>query len=287
MYIIAAAVFWGNMGVFAKALQALGLSSPQIALLRALTSFLFITVLIACTDRGLFKIKLRDTRLFLGTGIISYFLFNSCYFTAVREIGVAVSSALLATSPVFVTIMSCILFGEKMTVKKTICLLFAVCGCIFVSRVVSGNTESISLFGVVIGITAGFAYALYSVFSTYALRKYKPLTVTFYTFLFGTIASFIVGNPMMAFTKVANVTGIFWTLALGVFAGALPYFLYTLGLKQVEASRAAVIGTIEPVVASFLGIVLFREHVDIFIVLGICLIIAASAIVNMHFAKNS
>lgn len=285
LYIILAAVFWGTMGVFVNALSALGLTTVQIAMLRALTSLLFITVLILCTDRSLFKINLRDIWMFFGSGIVSYFLFNNCYFTAIKEVGVAVSSVLLYTSPIFVTLMSCILFGEKMTKKKVVCLILAVGGCALVSGLASGNVGSVSAFGILIGLASGFTYALYSIFSTFALRRYRALTVTFYTFLFGAAAALIIGDPVNTFCTIATPTGAAWTLALGIISGAVPYFLYTLGLSKVDPSHAAVIATVEPVVASLLGIFLFRESADVFTVLGIILIIGASVILNVRAKK--
>ncbi len=281
LYIIMAATFWGTMGVFVNALSAFGLTTVQITMLRATTSLLFISFLLICRDRTLFKIKLRDIWMFFGSGIVSYFLFNNCYFTAIKEVGVAVSSVLLYTSPIFVTAMSVILFGEKMTVRKVICLFFAVSGCALVSGLASGGIGSFSLYGFFMGLSSGFTYALYSIFSTYALRKYKPLTVTFYTFLFGAVAANIIGNPAATITTIANPSGILWTLALGIFSGALPYFLYTLGLSKVPTSHAAVISTVEPVVASLLGIFLFRESSDVFTVLGIALIISAAVLLNL------
>ena len=113
--IILAAVFWGTMGVFVNFLSEFGLSTVQIAMLRSLVSLLFMAILILCKARKLLKIRLGDIWMFLGSGIVSYFLFNICYFLAIREVGVAVSSVLLYTSPIFVTLMSCIFFREKLT----------------------------------------------------------------------------------------------------------------------------------------------------------------------------
>lgn len=279
--IILAAVFWGTMGVFVNFLSEFGLSTVQIAMLRSLVSLLFMAILILCKDRKLFKIRLGDIWMFLGTGIVSYFLFNICYFLAIREVGVAVSSVLLYTSPIFVTLMSCIFFREKLTCHKVLCLILAVGGCALVSGLASGNVGSVSAFGILIGLASGFAYALYSIFSTFALRKYQVMTVTFYTFLFGAAAALLIGNPAETFRTIANPTGILWSLALGIISGAIPYFLYTLGLSRVKPSHAAVIATAEPVVASLLGIFLFREKADLFTVLGIVLIIGAAILLNV------
>lgn len=281
LYIALAAMFWGTMGVFVNTLSAIGLTTVQIALLRALVSLLFMTVLIIFKDRVLFRIRLRDIWMFFGSGILSYFLFNNCYFIAIKSVGVAVSSLLLYTSPIFVTVMSCIFFGEKMTKKKVLCLVLAVGGCALVSGLASGNIEDISAGGILIGLASGFTYALYSIFSTYALRKYHAITVTFYTFLFGATAALIIGNPINTLRTVATPSGIAWSLALGIITGAVPYFLYTLGLAKVKPSHAAVIATVEPVVASLIGIFLFRESADLFTVIGIVLIIGAAVLLNL------
>lgn len=282
LYIILAAVFWGTMGIFVNYLSDLGLSTVQIAMLRSLVSLLFMTLLILCKDRKLFRIHLRDVWMFLGTGIASYFLFNNCYFIAIKEVGVAVSSVLLYTSPIFVTLMSCIFFHEKLTKRKVLCLILAVGGCALVSGLASGNIVSVSAVGILIGLASGFCYALYSIFSTYALRKYQVITVTFYTFLFGAAAALLIGDPVDTFRIIANPTGLLWTLALGIISGAVPYFLYTLGLSRVDPSHAAVIATAEPVVASLIGIFFFRESADVFTVLGIVLIIGAAVMLNLH-----
>ncbi|MBQ2840125.1 MAG: EamA family transporter [Oscillospiraceae bacterium] len=281
IYIILAAALWGTMGVFVNGLSAIGLTTVQIAMLRALVSLIFITCLILFKNRGLFKIRLRDLWMFFGTGIISYFLFNNCYFVAIKSVGVAVSSVLLYTSPIFVTLMSCILFREKMTGKKLFCLVLAVGGCALVSGLASGGVGKVSTGGVLIGLASGFTYALYSIFSTYALKKYEPLTVTFYTFLFGTVAALIIGKPAETFDIIASPSGILWAVSLGIISGAVPYFLYTVGLSKVNPSHAAVMATVEPVVASLIGIFVFNEASDLFTVLGIALIISAAAMLNM------
>ena len=279
-YIILAAVFWGSMGIFVNSLSEFGLSTVQICLLLSAASLLLMGGLILAKDRSLFKIRLKDIWMFLGTGIISYFLFNNCYFIAIRQVGVAVASVLLYTSPIFVTLMSCLFFREKLTGRKVLCLLLAVGGCGLVSGLASGNIGQVSAFGILIGLASGFTYALYSIFSTFALKRYQPLTVTFYTFLFGTAAGLFAANPVEAVSAILSPAGLLWIIALGVITGAAPYFLYTKGLSGVQPSHAAVIATAEPVVASLIGIFFYREQADLLTVLGITMILGASILLN-------
>lgn len=286
LYIVLSAVFWGTLCVFADSLRKIGLDSFQISLMRAIVSFVFITIVILFRDKSLFKIKLRDVWMFLGTGCISFFLCNVCYFSSISLTGAAVASVLLYTAPIFVTIMSCLLFNEKMTVKKLVCLVLAVGGCALVSGIASGNVEDLPIVGLLFGLCSGLAYALYSIFSTIALRKYNPLTVTFYTFAFGSISAAIIGNPVATFSAISNPTGILLSLGLGIIAGALPYFLYTLGLINVKTSHASVIATVEPVVASLIGIFFLNDKYDVFTIIGIITIISASLLLNLKTKKE-
>ena len=280
LFIILAAVLWGSMGIFVNGLSAFGLSTVQISLLRSGASLLLIGAFILKQDWKLFRFRLRDSWMFLGTGIVSYFLFNNCYFIAIRQVGVAVASVLLYTAPAFVAIMSCILFRERLTGRKLLCLALAVGGCGLVSGLATGGLRGVSLAGVLIGLASGFTYGLYSIFSTFALRRYQPLTVTFYTFLFGFLAALFVTEPLATAAAVANPAGLLWVLGLGFVTGAAPYLLYTGGLSGVRASHAAVIATAEPVVATLIGIFLYREHADLFTILGIVMVLGAAILLN-------
>ena len=55
---------------------------------------------------------------------------------------------------------------------------------------------------------------------------------------------------------------------------------YTLGLRSVEASKAGIIATIEPVVATIIGIVCFSETLTILSGMGIVLVLTAVTILN-------
>ena len=55
---------------------------------------------------------------------------------------------------------------------------------------------------------------------------------------------------------------------------------YTLGLRTVEASRAGILATIEPLVATLVGIVVFSEPLTLLSGIGIVLILAAVVLLN-------
>ena len=60
----------------------------------------------------------------------------------------------------------------------------------------------------------------------------------------------------------------------------IPFLSYTLGLRTVEASKAGILATIEPMVATLIGIVVFAEPLTFFSGVGILLILAAVVLLN-------
>ena len=76
--ILIAASGWGVIGVFSRPMSAAGLSSLQVTLVRSVTVMVLMGALLLIKDRTLFRVKLRDFWMFLGTGLVSIVFFNVC-----------------------------------------------------------------------------------------------------------------------------------------------------------------------------------------------------------------
>jgi drug/metabolite transporter (DMT)-like permease len=192
-----------------------------------------------------------------------------------------VAAVLLYTAPAIVMVLSYFLFGEKMTKRKVTALFMTLLGCALVTGVFS-DWGSVSGLGILTGLGAGLGYALYSIFSRYALeRGYHFLTITFYTFLVATIFSFAIGNgSKAAVAATSSLSMIAFSCAFGVLCTVVPYLAYTAGLKYVENSKASIFASIEPVTATILGIVVFHESVSLWEMLGMALVIGALVVCN-------
>lgn len=105
-----------------------------------------------------------------------------------QEASLSVMAVLLYTSPAFIVLLSVLLFRETLTRQKLLALVLTFAGCCLVSGLGSGS--AVSMKGLLLGLGSGFFYALYSIFSHYAIeRGYGSWTITFYTFLFCLLAS--------------------------------------------------------------------------------------------------
>lgn len=280
--IIIAAVFWGLMGLFVRSFSAYGFSSGHVAALRLGVGALIFALVMLIKDRRLFVIKLRDLPVFLGLGICSLTFFTNCYFRAIELMPLSTAAILLYTSPIWVMLMSSLFFGEKLTAAKLCALVMAFSGCVLVSGLGGGG---LSLSALLCGIGAGFGYALYSIFGTIALRRYEPFTVTFYGFVFGALGCIVLSGPseLVANIAAAPTFTMFWFIPTAALVSAvIPYLCYTQGLKTVEAGKASIIATVEPVVATLLGIVLYNEPLSFVALCGIVLVLGAIVVLNIR-----
>lgn len=279
--IVSSAILWGIISIFVSNLSNSGFTSIQIVTIRVFVAAIILTIFTAMKDIKLFKINFKDFHYFIGTGILSIVFFNWCYFTSLRLTSVSISSVLLYTAPAFVTIISRILFKEDISKKKIFSLGLTFIGCIFVTGFLENITTKISLLGLLVGLGAGFGYALYSIFSKLALKKYNPMTITLYTFIFASLGLIPMGGYANITQVLFNKSLLISSLELALFSTVLPFYLYTFGLSYIDSTKASIIATIEPVVASLIGICYFKENLSGLQVLGVILVVSAVILVSL------
>jgi drug/metabolite transporter (DMT)-like permease len=278
--VLAAGAMWGTISIFIRHLDGAGLSALQVCLIRTLLAWLITGAFLAIRSPQLLSIRLRDCWYFIGTGVISYTLFSTCYFMAVAMSQVSVAVMLLYTSPVFVTLLSAVIFHERMTRRKWLALVCTVTGCVLVAGVFQGHL-AVPLPALALGLASGFLYALYSIFGRFALSRYDPLTVTFYTFTFATAAMLPLGHPGYIFEVLMGDPSLWlWVAGIAIVCSVLPYFLYTVGLQYMESGKAAIMATIEPFVGSAVGIFFFAEPHGPLKLIGMALILGSVIILN-------
>ena len=298
IFVILAAIFWGILVVFVRAFGKADFGSMEIVTMRVYTSVIFAWIMFLLFDHNSQHKKpkcpkntqdslnrqtttkkrfhFRDSWCFIGTGLVSIVFFSYCYFRNVEVSSAAVAAILMYTSPIFVTLLSAIFFKEKLTKIKLIALILAIVGCALVSGIAGGVVKP-SLAGIMLGLGSGIGYALYSIFGRFALDKgYSPFFVTAMTFTFacGGVLPFV--NIVNLCTKLsAEPKYILLALVMGLVGSCTPFALYTLGLRYMEASKAAILATLEPIVTALVGTFLYKEPIDIFIIVGIVMVLVA------------
>lgn len=272
-FVLMAGILWGLMGLYVRQLNAMGLYTMDVVMVRTIFTTVILFLFLLFSDRKSFKIKLRDVWIFAGSGLLSIIFFNYCYFTTISNASLAVAAVLLYTAPAIVMVLSAIIFKERITKRKMMAILLTFIGCVLVSGIINGDS-SISFKVFLIGLGAGLGYALYSIFSRFALnRGYGSLTITFYTFLFAAIISPLFGHIGSTIEILTLKPGRLLFAMLYAFACTiLPYLFYTYGLKGISNGNASVIASIEPITATALGF-FYNETPNILTILGILMVL--------------
>ena len=282
--VLAAGCFWGSVGVFVRILDSLGYSPLTIVFVRMSIAFILIFVMLHITrKKALLRVRLKDLWCFIGTGVSSAILLNLFFSMSTVMNSLSLAAILLATSPIFVVLLSAPIFGERITPTKVQALVICFAGCVLTSGVVE-TASPVSGIGITVGLLAGFGYAMYSIMSRFALnRGYDPLTVNIYSFGIGALVCVPFTNFALIAASVSEAPGSMIALLLlhTLCTSFFPYMLYTYGMRFMDTGKASILVSVEPVAATVFGIALYSEIPTVICTVGIVIVLFALAILNL------
>jgi drug/metabolite transporter (DMT)-like permease len=280
------ALCWGLIGLFVAPLYAHGFTAWDVVAIRGIFSFVILITIMIIFYRDQLRTQLKDHLFFACSGIFSIALFNYFYFEVFSESGLSLAVTLLYTGPIFVTILSRFFFKESLTIRKGWALALSITGCAFVVGLLPLGQETIQNKTLFMGILSGFCYALYSIFSKPVTKRYSPLTITTYTFLYTSIFMLLTSDIERKINQFQYIDVWLSSLLLALVATVAAYILYTSGLKHLEASKASILATIEPIVAVVSGVVFLEENLQSWQVLGIVFVLYSAILVSDDRTKT-
>lgn len=287
LFVLAASVLWGSMGIVTRYVAGLGFHTRQTAAIRICSATICLVLFLLITDRKKLKIDKKDLKWFFGTGLGSLFVNNLCYAETVQRASLSVAVVLLYTAPFFVMILSAVFFKEKLTAQKITALILSFAGCILVVGLSDGNAGEQPLITLAFGLCTGMAYGLYSIIGKVLVEKYDSLTVTTYTFIIAATATFFISEPAGMFRIVGENLGKMPLIVAGsVITLAMPYICYSIALKYIESSRASIIASFEVVAASMIGVVLYGETLGILNIIGIICVVSALILLQIKWPEK-
>lgn len=254
IYTALSAIIFGLMPLLTKIIIARGATSLTIPFFRVfyVTIVLFLVLKIKKIDFHLEKRDLLSVMLtsIFGSGL-TIIILNESY----NYVDTGIATSLHFLYPLFVAILCCFFYGEKIKKKQIISLSFALVGIIcFMSK---GNG---SLFGYFLAIASGLTYAFYLVkMDKTGLVKMNAFKLSFYLALFTTIEIFTMNLFMqdVVFKMDAIAYGLLLVLALS--SSFLATVLLQKGVLLLGSTRASFICLLEPVTSMIVGILWLNE----------------------------
>lgn len=249
-YLLAMVVF----GTLAPFVRQIAVSSGELALYRAILGAALIGVYLAATRQSLPKGNRREVALLLLSGAamgINWILL----FEAYRYTTVSTATLCYYFAPVIVTVLSPLLFRERLTRRQVLCFVMATLGLILITGMERGG----SVKGVLFGLGAAVFYAAVVLLNKY-IRGVDGIQRTFFQFL----AAIVTLIPYVALTGGVTLSrldtpGWLCLLTVGLVHTGITYCLYFSSLKAIPGQRAAILSYMDPLVAVLVSVTVLRE----------------------------
>jgi drug/metabolite transporter (DMT)-like permease len=256
-----AATLFAVNGSVSKVVLGSGLSSLELTQIRNTSAaILFLAFLVVVAPARL-RVGGRELAFLVAFGLVGIALVQWLYFVAIENLPVGIALLIEFTAPLFVALFARFVYREH--VRRRIWVAVALCltGLALVVELWSGVELS------TVGITAAFGGALaltaYLLMAERERRHRDAASLSFYGFLFAALLWAVV-QPLWDFPwgvlddrvslqgNLSEHSAPVWLLVgFVVIVGTMITFsLLTGSLRHISATRASIVATLEPVVAT-------------------------------------
>lgn len=271
---VLAVAMWATSGPFAVLAIDEGADVMQITTFAFLIGTLIMLPLIAVFDRKSLRIRKKDLLTFIVFGLIAGVFLNLCWFGAIDLTSVTITIVLNYSYPSIVTVASFFLFSEKLTKQKLAALPLTFIGCVLVA----GGQDleqgfSFNTYGVLLGLGSAVGTAVYYLWGKKLEESYSSNTIILYMFLISTIVLVVMSNPFeLAKTSLSSVAWM-WIFQVAIWSGVVAFLASMFALNHLEASKASIVASIEPIFAVSLAFLILAEQISTVQILGVALVV--------------
>ncbi len=270
---VVAAVMWATSGTFTSLAIEASSTVMQVAVFSTVFTAAVLLPLIALLDPHSLRMKRKDILpIFLFSQITGTF-FAIAWYTAVDLTGVATAVVLLYAYPSIVTIMSVFALSERLTREKAVALPLTFVGAVLV--VGANNLASgfkFDALGVAFGISTAVAGAIYYIWGKKFLGDYSANTIVLYMTLFSLPPLVLIANPISLVHSPLPESAWVYLFLLGLLPGAVGPIVSMVALKHIQASRASIIASIEPVAAVAIAYLVLSDTISVLQGVGVILV---------------
>lgn len=242
------------------------------------------------------RIPKKDWLPLLGMGILGNLVYQGLFIIGIDFTFSANAAVMLGTIPIWVALFSHILSIEKMNLFKTIGVLCAFGGIVFI--VVGGRAGfslgSDTFFGDMIIVLSAVVWAAFTILSKPFLDRYTPIQFSAIMSTIGCVLLFLVGLPNMTEINWMEVSysaygGMVYS---GLLAIGAAYVIWNYGIQTVGAVRSATYQNLVPVLGLFFGFIMLGEKLTLLQYAGSALVIAGIVLarrkkaVKFHLANT-
>lgn len=267
------AILWATSGTFTTLALDAGVKVMQITVFQAVLGAFILLPLIGIFDPKSLRIKRKDFLPLFAFSLVTGTFFSLAWFNCIDLTNVATAVILLYAYPSIVTVASVFMLSEGLTAPKALALPLTFVGCVLVAGAQDlGAGLKLDLLGVAFGVYAAFGGAAYYLWGKKFLDRYSANTVILYMTALSIPGLIVIANPIDLMMDAIPALGWFYILLLAVFPGTIGFVVSLVALRHIEASKASIIASIEPVAAVMIAYLILSERINYIQGLGVALV---------------
>lgn len=209
------------------------------------------------------KFRIHFVRSFVNAGAVG------AWYTALSLTPLADATALMLTSPLFVTLGAVMFLGERARLRRWIALGIGISGALFIIRP-GFQTVSIGFLFVLLSIILGGGSRI---FAKHLTRWDKPVTIGAWVALLQIPITFLMA---VYFWRWPDLNQLAMLIAVGLLVGGA-HFTMALAYNRTEVSALEPFNFMRLIIAALIGFLAFSEVPDIWTWVGGAIIIASTS----------
>lgn len=277
----AGATMWALNGTMARELLDDGVGAVRLAQLRSAGSWLILALALAVGRRDLLRVDRSELPSLALLGVVGLAGVHATYFLAIERLQIGVAVTIQYLAPLLLLVWLRLAHGRRLARGLWGAVGLSAVGCFFVVR--AYDAGSLDGVGVAAAFGAMLTFAIYMVGSERAGRSHEPVTTLFWTFGFATLFWALVAPWwQFPFGRLASVGDLLLAAGVIVVGTLLPFICLVAALRHIPAPRAAVVATLEPVLAALFAWIILGERLTAVQLLGGAAVLGAVVWVQAH-----
>ena len=248
-------IIYGATFTLAKLAMPLYIKPFAFILLRIMVAIVCIFIFHSFFVKGSIKDK-KDLLPLLVSAVFGVAANMMLFFKGLSITTPINGAVLMLNTPVFVIIFAALVLKESLSIAKITGILIAGFGALMLMGGTRFNFSSETVLGDIYVTLNAIIYAFYLVYAKRLMKKYHPLTVTLYSFLFGFFM--VLPFAYSEFTEVqfSNLPDYIWGVLAFVTIGStfLTYVLNAYALRHADSGLVGSYIYLQPVMAAIIAI---------------------------------
>lgn len=284
LVVFLATVFLSTKSIWAKLIYLDSLSPLNVLVCRAVLSLPFFLIPMIRFDwNSVNKSKVFKYSFF---GAILYLSSSIADFIGLLYISASLERAVLFTFPIYVFLLSSDL--SRITFSKVVLIVSTVLGLAIMFNPTVDNHLIDTLIGISLVLLSAVFWALFIIYSKRAVSNISPtiftstyMCITTVLLLFG----FIIDSKNFTTFLTLQTHTMIYLVFLAIFCSIIPSYLMSFGLKRINASLAAVISAMGPIVTLGLDVVILNHNLALNEIIGAIIVTACVTCLTRLNAK--